>query len=106
MVETVDGVPVRNGFGQLGLPAAEVADDVAAPLLTPADHLLVGHDSPALAGFAVQRVVVGPFLGIRLEACVSDLAATLVPGAVHRREVAVVAPAAFHVRRALVQKRS
>src|SRR5207248_2839889 len=86
----------------LGFPAAEVADDVAAPLLTPADQLLVGHHGPVLAGFAVKRVVVCPLLGVRLEARVGDLAAALVPGAVHRGEVAVASPAALNGRAKLL----
>jgi hypothetical protein len=66
MIEAVDGMPVRDGFGQLGLAAAEIANDITAALPAPADHLFIGYDRPILAGFAIQRVVLFPFLRVGL----------------------------------------
>jgi hypothetical protein len=32
VIKAVDGMPIRDGFGQLGLAVAEIADDITAAL--------------------------------------------------------------------------
>ena len=66
VIEAMDRMPIRDGFGQLGLAAAEIADDITAALSTPANHFLIRHDCPILAGFPIQRVVLFPFLRVGL----------------------------------------
>jgi hypothetical protein len=74
VIEAVDGMPILDGFGQLGLAAAEIADDITAALSAPADHFFIGHDRPILAGFSIQRVVLFPFLRVGVKASVCAVA--------------------------------
>src|SRR5215204_6427823 len=90
-------VSVRDRFSQLRFATTEVADNVAASLLAPADHLLVGDNCPLLACLSVERMVLSPLLWVRLKALVNGLAVALVPGAVHAREVAVTPLTAIHI---------
>jgi hypothetical protein len=83
VVETVDDILIRDCFGQFCLAAAEVADDIPASLLAPADHLLVGYNRPIFAGLTIEGVVLSPLLGVRLKALINSLAVALVSGAVH-----------------------
>src|SRR5262249_24279572 len=99
VIEAADGVAVGDGFGQLGLAASENADDVATPLLPPADHLFVGDDRPILTRFTIERMILCPFLWILLELLVRRGALALVPAMIHRGKVAVAPPASLHVRR-------
>ena len=57
MIEAVDGMPILEGFGRLGFAAAEIADDIAAPLPVSGDHFFVRNEGPTLAGLVVGQAI-------------------------------------------------
>src|SRR5712691_66777 len=95
MINAVDRVTIRYRLGQQRLTTPKISNHLAASLLAPADHLLIGDDGPLLAFFPVQRVVLGPFLGIGLKALVRLFASSLVPEPVHRREFPILSVSAL-----------
>src|SRR5713226_10590596 len=68
MVKAVHSMTAGKGLSEQRLATSEIADNFATAQTTPADHFLIGDDCPLFALLSIQGMVMGPLLGICLQA--------------------------------------